>query len=94
MGDVDKKEMKIKLSNDFQDFTNNQETLEVKGSTVKECLNNLIGLFPGLKGLLFDTGDALSVVLVLNGEAIISSDLDRPVSEQNEISILPLIYGG
>jgi molybdopterin converting factor small subunit len=86
--------MKIKLSRDFQDFTNQQETIEVKGSTVKECLNSLIGLFPGLKDLLFDAGNALSVVLVLNGEAIISKDLDRPVSEQNELSILPLIYGG
>ena len=86
--------IKIKLSQDFQRFANNQEMIEVKGSTVKECLSSLINLFPGLKELLFDTNNGLSALVILNNEAILPSELDRPLSEQNELSILPLIYGG
>ena len=84
----------IKLNHAFQPFADNNATVEVPGNTVKECLDNLIGLYPIFKEILFDAGGTLSALVMIEGKAVVPKDLNRPVSRQQEINLLPMIQGG
>ena len=84
----------IRLNYTFQPFANNHETVEVKGDTVKECLDNLISLYPIFKEILFDMSGTLSALVMVEGKAVVPKDLDRPAPRQKEITLLPMIQGG
>ena len=86
--------IKIKLNHMFQPFAGGHETVEVTGGTVKECLDNFMELFPVFKQLLFDDEGNLSALVLYNGETIVPYEINRPVSAQNEILILPMVQGG
>ncbi len=86
--------VKVTLNQVFFEYTGNREVVEVKGSTVKECLDYLTGLFPGLRGMLFDDENKLSALVALDNEIIPPNGLSRPVKATSELSIRPLIYGG
>jgi molybdopterin converting factor small subunit len=87
-------DIRIKLNHAFQPYAGNREIIEVKGTTVRECLDNLIDLFPIFKELLFNTDDALYALVLCDGETIVTNDLNRPVTEQSELVLLPMIQGG
>jgi molybdopterin converting factor small subunit len=84
----------IKLDHAFKPFAGNHATVAVQGDTVKECLDNLIGLYPIFKEILFDVEGTLAALVMVEGEAVVPKDLDRPVSSQKEIILLPMIQGG
>jgi molybdopterin converting factor small subunit len=87
-------DISIKLNHAFQPYAGNREIVKVSGSSVKECLDNLIDFFPNFKELLFNTDNALSALVLLDGETIVTKDLNRPVTEQSELVLLPMIQGG
>ena len=87
-------DIRIKLNHDFQPYAGNRDIVEVKGNTVKECLDNLIDLFPIFKELLFSTDDTLSALVLCDGETIVPRDLNRPVTGESELVLLPMIQGG
>jgi molybdopterin converting factor small subunit len=84
----------IKLSEIYHEHTGNQDSVAVQGSTVKECLDQLVSLFPALRPLLFDSEYALGVLIIYKGDVITMSNIDRPVLENDELTLLPMIYGG
>ncbi len=88
--------IKIVIPLYLQSFTNNIETVEVKGSTVGECLNNLAKHFPNIKKMLFGkNGRLLSYVgIYVNGEDAYPGELLKPVKEGDELHILYIIGGG
>lgn len=86
--------IKIKLNHAFRPFAGNQKTVEVKGTTVKECLDSLIGSYPIFKEILFDADGTLAALVLLRGEVVVPDDLNRPISEQSDLSLLPMIQGG
>ena len=80
----------------LQQFTNNQETVGVNGSTVGECLGHLVKQFPGIEKGIFDKdGQLLTYVyLFINGKATYPTDLAMPVSDGDELTIALLLAGG
>ena len=84
----------IRLNHALQSYAGGKETVEVNGSNVKECLDNLIKVFPVFHDILFDTSNTPSVLVFYDGETIVPRDLDRPVVEQGEIMIQPMLQGG
>ena len=64
---------------------------EVKGKTVGECLNYLMGLVPGMrKALFYNTGGLLPNVRVLVGDESESTDLgdlEKKVKDGDEIFV-------
>ena len=88
--------IKIHVLSSLQPFTNNQEVIEVKGSTVGECLSQLIQQYPEIEKRLFDkNGKLLSYVgLYVNGEDAYPEDLVKKVKDGDEIYILHIIGGG
>jgi molybdopterin converting factor small subunit len=51
--------IKVNIHRFLQQFTNNQSTVEVRGKTVGECLDDLIGQFPGMRKHLFSKNNKL-----------------------------------
>jgi len=86
--------VKIKVTPGLWKYTNGRRMVEVDGDTVGECLKNLVGEIPEIKGKVFDdNGKLLSLVLIGN-ETVGANRLDRPVTDGEVISLLTLFGGG
>jgi molybdopterin converting factor small subunit len=80
----------------LQQFTDNQEVVKVNGSTVGECLDDLIRLFPGIKKGIFDEHGKLLeyVYFLINGKGAYPTDLAKPMKDGDELTIALLLAGG
>lgn len=87
----------IRIPTPLRSFTNNQETVEVSGTTVREALQQLVEQFPKLKPHLFnDEGRLRSFVNIYLGDEDIRY-LQReatPLKPGAELSIVPSVAGG
>jgi len=86
--------VRIKLGPGYQEYADNRELVEVEGKTIRECLAGLIARFPVFQSLLYGAEYSLSALIIYHDELIVPSDLDRPVTEEGEFTLLPMIYGG
>jgi molybdopterin converting factor small subunit len=71
--------------------------VSVEGSTVGQVLVALAGQYPGLSGQVLNGDGTLHkfVNVYLNDDDVrYLSSLDTPVSDSDEISILPAVAGG
>ena len=78
-------------------FTNEVETVEVQGATVGEIINQLETRFPGIQARLCEANGELRrfINVYVDGEDIRFLDnLQTPVGERAEVSIVPAIAGG
>ncbi|MBT8352338.1 MAG: MoaD/ThiS family protein [Deltaproteobacteria bacterium] len=88
--------IKINIHKTHRQFTNGLDILEVDGSTVGACLDNLIGQFPDMKKVLFDKkGELLNVIeIYINQKSAYPNELARPVKNGDNIYITLMIAGG
>jgi molybdopterin synthase sulfur carrier subunit len=73
------------------------KTVSADGSTVGEALLKVVAEYPGLSGQVVDHDGALHkfVNVYLNDDDVrYLSGLDTPVSDSDQISILPAVAGG
>jgi molybdopterin converting factor small subunit len=73
------------------------KAVSVEGSTVGEVLVALTGQYPGLSGQVINDDGTLHkfVNVYLNDDDVrYLSSLDTPVTDRDEISILPAVAGG
>ncbi len=88
---------KVLIPTPLRQFTEQQDAVEVTGSTIGDALNQLTARYPNIKTNLFnDQGKLRSFVNVyVNDEDIRYLDKDETKLEGNEtISIVPSIAGG
>jgi len=77
--------------------TDGASSVQADGATVGEVFKNLIDRYPGLSdNLLGEDGNLHKFVNVYRNDDDIRylEQLDTPVSENDEISILPAVAGG
>jgi sulfur carrier protein ThiS len=86
--------IKVKLNLPLQRLASNQEKIEVTGSTVRECLDNLTRQIPGSKFELFNEDGSSSLLILLNSEPLPDQNLDFPVKDQDELWLLSVVSGG
>ena len=88
--------VEIYLPPSLQYLIDNVKKMEVNGSTVKECLHNLIKQFPRLKAQLFDPQDNLleGLSIYINNKNTDIKELTKPVSDGDKLYIINLIFGG
>jgi len=86
--------MKVYISPLLSHQTNNQRVAEVNGNTVGECLKHLVEQVPRLE--LFDKNGELQSYLLIsfNKEVICQKELDKPVKDGDELSIMLVDIGG
>jgi molybdopterin synthase sulfur carrier subunit len=78
----------------LRDLTGGRETVRVSGSTVRQVLEALDGLYPGFKDRLCDANGLRPGVAVAVGTQVSSLGLLQPVRPGSEVHFLPAISGG
>ena len=88
--------VKINIPYFFQHLANGVKTADVNGSTVGECLNNLVKQFPQFEELLLDKNGKLIkyVDVYINEESTYPEELAKPVNDGDELHIMNIIAGG
>ncbi len=88
--------VKVNISSILAQSAGNQAVATVEGSTVAECLDDLIRQFPDLRKSLFDKDGKLHSFLdiYVNKESAYPETLAKPVKEGDELHIMFLIGGG
>ena len=88
--------VKIDITSYLQPYTSNLEVVEVSGSTVGECISQMVEQFPGIEKMLFaKNGELLGYVAIyVNGEDTYPEELAKAVKAGDELQILYIIGGG
>jgi molybdopterin converting factor small subunit len=71
-------------------------SVHVNGSTVGECLGELVRQYPGLKTRLFTGKGELrkSINIFINGKTAYPGERDRTLQDADKIYITSIIMGG
>jgi molybdopterin synthase sulfur carrier subunit len=88
--------VKINIHPFLSQHTNNQDVVEVNGSTVGQCLEGLVARFPELRKWLFEKDGKLNrlVEIYVNAESSYPEELAKLVKDGDELHILIIISGG
>ncbi len=89
--------VKVNLPTVLRSHAGGAKVVSVDGSTVGQVLEALAGEYPGLSGQVIDADGSLHkfVNVYLNDDDVrYLSSLDTPVTDADEISILPAVAGG
>lgn len=86
--------VKIKIGQMLQQYTADRETVEIKGTTVSSCLDDLTKQYPEIKKWLFDRNGILMVLILLNGKIVPQKALNKHVTDGDELELTFLVGGG
>ena len=89
--------VQIRIPTPLRKFTGGADEVTVEGATVGEALSNLTDDHPDLKAKIFgDDGEVRRFVNIFaNDEDIrFQDELDTPVGDGDQVSIVPAIAGG
>lgn len=78
-------------------YTAGQSKVQVNGGTINEAIENLERQYPGVKSRLCDDSGQIKryVNIFVNDEEIRAlQGADTPLSEKDEVSIVPAMAGG
>jgi molybdopterin converting factor small subunit len=85
---------KVKLDSLLQEFAGNNDKVEVNGTTIRQCLDDLIKKFPRMKSRLFDKDGLVIPMVILNDESVSLEKLNQPVTENDELWLFNTFEGG
>ena len=88
--------MKVSFHGYIKPLPNLVNAAEVEGKTIRECLEAFFELYPNIRGDIYDRQGNLTehYAILLDKEVVKFEDLDRPVTEENEVHIITLLSGG
>ncbi|HWE96468.1 MAG TPA: MoaD/ThiS family protein [Tepidisphaeraceae bacterium] len=89
--------VKVRIPSPLRSYTNGADVVEAQGASIAEVLNSVKASAPGIETRLFKGPAQLNrfVNVYLNDEDIrFLKNLETPVKEGDEISIVPAIAGG
>lgn len=75
-------------------LTNNQETVAVAGSTLRQVIESLEKEFPGITARICDGDRIRPGLAVVIDTQVHRGGLDEPVPETSEVHFVPGISGG
>jgi sulfur-carrier protein len=86
----------VRIPTPLRPHTGGHESVEAKGATVGALLGQLSEQYPELRDRIFEGGELRRFVNVyVNNEDIrYLEDLDTPVADKDEVSIIPAVAGG
>jgi MoaD family protein len=88
--------IRVQIPTPMRQHTEGQAVVEVSGATVKTVLDNLAQKYPGVAQRLFANGQVRQFInLYLNDEDIrYLENMNTPVKDGDELSIIPAVAGG
>jgi molybdopterin synthase sulfur carrier subunit len=87
----------VRIPTPLRKLTDGKEEVAAAGSTVGEVITNLEKAYPGIRARICDESGAVRkfVNIFANDEDIrFLNNLDTPVKDSDEVSIVPAIAGG
>ena len=87
----------IFIPSSLRRYTAGQSKVQVSGNTINEIIENLERQYPGVKSRLCDESGQIKryVNVFVNDEEIRTlQGADTPLSEKDEVSIVPAMAGG
>lgn len=84
----------VKLNLPLQRLAGNRERIEVSGSTVRQCLDDLVRQIPEAKRYIYNDDGSLAVLFLVNNEALRDQDLNHSITENDELWLLSILSGG
>lgn len=89
--------VKVIIPNVLQKITKNQNEVEINAQSIKEMIDELENLFPGIKERICDENGNLRrfINIFVNGEDIRFLEMEKTkLKDGDEVSIIPAIAGG
>jgi molybdopterin synthase sulfur carrier subunit len=88
--------IKVHLYSSLRKYADNREIVEVDGTTVRECLEDLIRQYPSISPVLFDeAGNPMEKVFVsINLESAYREKMTAPVKENDDLYLILIVAGG
>jgi sulfur-carrier protein len=89
--------IRVRIPTPLRRFTGGSEEVNVSAATIDALVNDLERQFPGIKDRICDEQGKVRrfVNLYVNGDDIrFLSELETPVKDGDEVSIVPAIAGG
>ncbi len=88
--------IKIHLYSSLQNYTDHHDLVEVSGTTVGQCLYDLVRHYPALQPMLLDkNGKVLPTIFVsVNFSSPNPEQVERPISPGDELYIIQIVVGG
>jgi molybdopterin converting factor small subunit len=87
----------IRIPTPLRKYTSGQEAVSVPGANVRELLANLESTYPGIGERICDDSGAIRRfvnVFIADEDIRFLNNLDTPVKDGDEVSIVPAIAGG
>ena len=88
--------VKLNIHKTHRQYTDGNESVDVEGKTVGECLKALMEKYPGMQQALFDKKGKLQniVEVYLNGESAYPDELAKKIHDGDEIHLVFFLAGG
>jgi molybdopterin converting factor small subunit len=88
--------IEMQLPSIFIRYADNKTSVDVKGSTVGECLGDLAQQHPKLAEILLKKDGSLlhTYDVFINGESAYPDEMNKPVKDGDKLHIIPIIHGG
>ncbi len=88
--------VKIHLHPFLYNLIDDKEIVETTGSTVGECINQLISRFPALRDYIFYKNNELhaNIAIYVNLKNIGLNELEWPVKDGDRIHLMLIVAGG
>ena len=87
----------VRVPGPLRRLTNGDAEVSVEGGTVDQVLRNLDASYPGFRDRLYDEQGSLRQfinIYVNDSDIRFGQGLETPVSERDELSIVPAVAGG
>jgi molybdopterin converting factor small subunit len=86
--------MKVRIPDPLRSYTGRAKVVEAEGGTVDAVLRDLDRQFPGLRFRMVDEQDRIRkhMKVFVNDESV--RDLDTPLTEGDELTIMQALSGG
>jgi molybdopterin converting factor small subunit len=77
-------------------LTDQNREIEVKGTTVRECLKDLVRQYPGVKPLVITRNGRLlrTMDIYINGQSAYPGEMAKPVKDGDFLQIVNIVFGG
>ena len=86
--------MKVRIPDPLRSYTEQQKVVDAAGSTVAELLIDLDRRYPGIRFRMVDEQSRIRkhMKVFVNDEPV--RDLDTPITDRDEITIMQALSGG
>ena len=86
-----------RMSGGFQKLTGNNDEVSLEAANIKECIEKLEQIYPGVKGSFCDEDGTINghIAVYINGDNIDTfQGIDSPLKEGDEVDFMSGFAGG